>query len=235
MKVEIGIENFKGPLDLLLKLITDQKMNILDIPIGKITDQYNEIINQWNIFDLDEASDYILMAARLLQIKSQFLLPRKVELEDEEDPREDLTRQLLQYAVYQKIAAFIEEREEESNLLLEKDPEYIPEIVKEVPGKILPKTLVRAMRRIIANQEVKENSNLIYTERFNVEECKQFLKEKLKEGNFNFRDCFDRSISRDEVITTFLALLELYKTNYLDFTQNNDEIFVTRRECSSLK
>lgn len=228
---EIGINDFKGPLDLLLKLITDRKIDILDIPIAEITDQYNSIINSWEVFDLEEASDYIVMAARLIQIKSRMLLPRQEELESEEDPREELTRQLITYAVFQKVAHYLEDAEAKSSMNLEKDPEYIPELIKEIPGKINTKVLVRALRRVIANQEVQERSNLIYSERFTIEECKEFLKNSLMRNPILFAECFGQSPTKEEIITIFLAMLELYKTGFLNFEQIGNEIRITRREC----
>ena len=131
--MDIHVGDFEGPLDLLLHLIAQRKIDILDLPIAEITGQYLEVIRGWKAFDMDVASEFVLMAARLLEIKSRMMLPRlKIESE-EEDPRAELAAQLLAYAAVKQIAVWLIDREETEARSFTRDPEYFPD-----PGETEP-------------------------------------------------------------------------------------------------
>ena len=131
MGIPVKLEVFEGPLDLLLHLIDKNKIDIYDIPIVEITNQYMEYIRNMQREDLNIMSEFLVMAATLLDIKCRMLLPKEVNEEgEEEDPRQELVEQLLQYKMYKYISYELKEREMDSDMVLYKGP-TIPEEVKE--------------------------------------------------------------------------------------------------------
>ncbi|MEF9919166.1 MAG: segregation/condensation protein A, partial [Eubacterium sp.] len=137
MSYAVSLKKFEGPLDLLIHLIQKNKIDIYDIPIAEITEEYLKHITTWRDLDMEVASEFVVMAARLLEIKSGMLLPRvKTEEESEEDLREKLVKQLIEYKVFKNISAFLERREQSERHAFYKDPEYIPEITEDVEIEI---------------------------------------------------------------------------------------------------
>ena len=132
MAISVKLEAFEGPLDLLLHLIEKNKIDIYDIPIVEITAQYLDYIRQMQREDMNVMSEFLVMAATLLDIKSRMLLPKveKEEEEDEEDPRAELVRRLLEYKMYKYMAQELEEREQEAELLFFKEPTIPREVAK---------------------------------------------------------------------------------------------------------
>ncbi len=213
----VRLENFEGPLDLLLRLIQREEMNIYDIPITRITEQYLEIIQDLSALDIDRASEFLVMAATLLRIKSRMLLPRPPKAaaedlpeEEGEDPREELVRQLVAYSQYKQIAQELKQREAAMSRV------YTRQLFVEEPAGPAPLTGVGLHDLVAAFQQVLE-------EEWNWREVPREeipMREKLREINFRlagsphgvrFRDLFTRGGSRLEVIVTFLALLELIR------------------------
>jgi segregation and condensation protein A len=213
----VRLENFEGPLDLLLHLIKREELNIYDIPIAHITEQYLTLIVDLSSVDIDRASEFLVMAATLLDIKSKMLLPKppKVAEElpgdqiDDADPRAELVRQLVEYSAYKQAASALREREQAMTRIYTR--QFFAE--GEVPGKIEGVTLedlVSAFREVL-----KEEFNWREVPREEIP-----LREKIRELNFRisrspqgirFRDLFGRGGSRLEIIVTFLALLELIR------------------------
>ncbi|MEG2642196.1 MAG: segregation/condensation protein A, partial [Eubacterium sp.] len=151
MSYEVALESFEGPLDLLLFLIQKNKIDIYDIPIVQVTRQYLSYIYKWQEMDLEIASEFIVMASRLLEIKSRTLLPRTTpEEESEEEMRAALVSQLLDYQVFKKISTYLENREMAELGTLAKEPEYIPGLVQERPVEIKGEDLAKAFRGVIA-------------------------------------------------------------------------------------
>lgn len=213
----VRLEKFEGPLDLLLHLIRREDINIYDIPIARITEQYLEIIRDLSALDIDKASEFLVMAATLLGIKSRMLLPKPPKLEAEElpeeageDPREELVRQLVAYSHYKEAAQQLRQREElmhkvfTRQLFLEQ-----PEGPAPLEGLSL-NDLVKAFEEVL-----KEEWSWREVPREEIP-----LREKIREINFRisrspsgvrFRDLFTRGGSRLEIVVTFLALLELIR------------------------
>lgn len=213
----VHLENFEGPLDLLLHLIRREEMNIYDIPIAKITEQYLVIIRDLSALDIDRASEFLVMAATLLGIKSRMLLPKPPKLvaeeltdENVEDPREELVRQLVAYSHFKDAAQQLRQREEHMakvytrTLFLEQ-----PEGPAPLEGLSLA-DLVKAFEEVL-----KEEWSWREVPREEIP-----LREKIREINFRisrsphgvrFRDLFSRGGSRLEIVVTFLALLELIR------------------------
>ncbi len=221
----VHLANFEGPLDLLLHLIRREEMNIYDIPIARITEQYLAAIQDLADLDLDRASEFLVMAATLLRIKSQMLLPKppritaeEEEPAEEEDPRAALVRQLVAYSRFKEAAELLREREREMlrvytrGLFLE-EPAGPPAL----EGIDLA-DLVRAFQEIL-----KEEWNWREVPREEIP-----LREKIREirfrlaraaGGVRFRDLFSRGGSRLEVVVTFLALLELMRQRQVRVVQ----------------
>ena len=148
---EVSLEKFEGPLDLLIHLIQKNKIDIYDIPIAEITNQYLAHIEKWRELDMEVASEFVVMASKLLEIKSRMLLPRaKDEEEDEEDLKEKLVRQLIEYKIFKNISTYLEERECAELHAVYKDPEYIPTLrifLKHTPT-YFPYTTMRLSSKI---------------------------------------------------------------------------------------
>ncbi|MBS6342073.1 MAG: segregation/condensation protein A, partial [Eubacterium limosum] len=172
---EVSLEKFEGPLDLLIHLIQKNKIDIYDIPIAEITNQYLAPIEKWRELDMEVASEFVVMASKLLEIKSRMLLPRaKDEEEDEEDLKEKLVRQLIEYKIFKNISSYLEERECAELHAVYKDPEYIPAINQDAEVEINPEDIFKAYSNIFSlysdEIEFKDFSQEIVREVFTVEE-----------------------------------------------------------------
>lgn len=227
MKPEIGmprpesytvyLEKFEGPLDLLLHLIRREEMNIYDIPIARITEQYLEIIRDLAGVDIDKASEFLVMAATLLGIKSRMLLPKPPKIQAEEvpedggvDPREELVRQLVAYSQYKEAAGQLRQREEVMARV------YTRTMFLEQPEGPAPLQGLNLADLAKAFEEVlRDEWNWREVPREEIP-----MREKIREINFRlsrspsgvrFRDLFTRGGSRLEIVVTFLALLELIR------------------------
>jgi segregation and condensation protein A len=215
----IHLDIFEGPLDLLLHLIRREEMNIYDIPIARITEQYLVIIRDLSAIDVDRASEFLVMAATLLGIKSRMLLPKppKVVVEEEfapdgsgEDPREELIRQLVAYSHYKEAAQELKQREQEMSRVYTRGL-FVEEPEGPAPLRGLSlRDLVKAFEEVL-----QEEWNWREVPREEIP-----LREKIREINFRlsrhpsgirFRDLFTRGGTRLEVVVTFLALLELMR------------------------
>ncbi|EFQ51451.1 ScpA/B protein [Lactobacillus iners LEAF 3008A-a] len=147
--LNLELPNFSGPLDLLLHLIKSQKIDIYDIPIAKITSQYLAYLSKWQTLDLKIAGEYFVMASSLLKIKSQYLLPKNDfdnEIMEDDDPREELVEQLVQYSIFKKISEFLDERQKSAPITVAKEPSVASQKkVSLLPfGEISSKQLARA-------------------------------------------------------------------------------------------
>jgi len=213
----IRLENFEGPLDLLLHLIRREEMNIYDIPIARITEQYLAAIEGLVESDIDRASEFLVMAATLLGIKSRMLLPRPPKLVAEEepeeegvDPREELVRQLVAYSQFKQVAEDLKDRE------LAMFKVHTRQLFVEEPSGPRPLEGLSLTDLVKAFQEVlKEEWTWREVPREEIP-----LREKIREINFRlsrhpqgirFRDLFTRGGTRLEVVVTFLAVLELIR------------------------
>lgn len=216
-ELKLKLEVFEGPLDLLLYLIKKDEVDIYDIPIERITSQYMEYLGLMRMLDLDIAGDFLVMAATLLMIKSRMLLPpeERPELEPEEDdPRWDLIRKLVEYKKFKDAAGMLQNMESiQSNSFL-RGAEDIPlttssEVeLDEVTIFDLISVFNDALKRIQPDNLIGE----IVAERITVADKIEFLLARIKEEkNILFFKLFDHLTTRHEVICTFLALLELVR------------------------
>lgn len=214
----ISLDRFEGPLDLLLYLIREEKVDITDIPIARITDQYLETIGDPEQLDLDVAGEYLVMAATLMRIKSRMLIPRDEadEEEDEDDPRLELVRRLTEYREYKRIAESLEAREAEWRGLFARAASPIPEVEEEEEGWEDPGVslvdLFRAFRGILAQAEAEVPLHM-QTESYTLEEQMDYIRtecSRIADG-VSFHGLFEGMATRALLITTFLALLEVIR------------------------
>ena len=213
------LEIFEGPLELLLSLITKNKVNIYDIPIALILEQYMDYLHTMEMFNMEIASEFIVMASQLMVIKSRLLLPK---VEDEEDPRQELVDMLLEYQRAKQTAEILHDRELTYSGRYEKPPEEIKNINKTEYKlthdiKILQEAYMRIYQRRLELMEAQANTekldNLLKITRHVPvnERILHVMKLLVRRGNCSFAGLFEKAESRSEIVATFLAVLELIK------------------------
>ncbi|MCR4695000.1 MAG: segregation/condensation protein A [Pseudobutyrivibrio sp.] len=238
MDLKFKLQVFEGPLDLLLHLIDKNKVDIYDIPIVEITDQYMEYVRAMHQENLDVMSEFLLMAATLLDIKSKMLLPKEVkeeEGEEEEDPRAELVQQLLEYKMYKTISYQLRDRQMDASLVFYKEPTIPDEVLKyqqPVDLEELMSDLTLNKLNDIFNQVLKRQDNRrdpirssfgkIKKEEISLEEKMEWTIAFAKShGTFSFRALLEASHSKLEVIVTFLCILEMMKVGQINIKQDS--------------
>ena len=221
MAISVKLEAFEGPLDLLLHLIEKNKIDIYDIPIVEITAQYLDYIRQMQREDMNVMSEFLVMAATLIDIKCKMLLPKEVNEDgEEEDPRAELVQKLLEYKMYKYMSFELRDRQVDAarNMYREQrlpKEEIFRSIVKKQEDKIDP---VRSQYGNIEKDEVDMDIKMLYVEAYAREH-----------KTFSFRKLLEKQNSKMEVIVTFLIILELMKTGKINISQENifDDIMIT--------
>jgi segregation and condensation protein A len=222
---KVKLEVFEGPLDLLLFLIKRDEIDIYDIPIEHITKQYLEFMELFKMLDLDVAGEFVVMAANLIYIKSRSLLPASAqppeEEADEEDPRWELVRQLLEYKKFKEAAAHLHDRETaREGVFLRVAP--APDGVAERPlGEVSVFDLINAFNKVLKRiDQRKEDLREIFEENFTVADKIDLILKMTASGSpLKFAGLFSGAASRAEVVITFLALLELIRLKQLRCVQ----------------
>ena len=224
----VSLKEFDGPLDLLLTLISNAKIDIQDIFVSQITEQYLESMALVDELDMDSASEFLQMAATLLEIKSRAMLPKppKPEDPDELTPEQALIRQLEEYRQFKEVSARMHQLEEEARALLTKLPEEypLPPPNIEITGLTLER-LIRAYQKVLERAERAEQadrmaSREIRRDSFTVAGCMARISRIVHRGACRFSGLFEADYTRQEVVTMFLALLELIKLNRLRVSQD---------------
>jgi len=220
--LEVFLEAFEGPLDLLLYLIRRQNLDVLNIPIFEITRQYVKYIELMSDLQLDLVGEYLLMAAMLAEIKSRMLLPRlETEEENEEDPRAELVRRLLEYERYKKAADGIMEmpRMERDTFQTSAEP-MERKVVQKLPDLQLNELLV-AFKDVLARAEMLAHHH-IQAEALSVRQRMSEVLERIRSSEFTeFTSLFDPAEGRMGVTVTFLSLLELLKEGLIELAQGD--------------
>ncbi len=219
MPYVVTLKLFDGPLDLLLTLITRAKIDITEIFVSEITEQYLETMVGVDELDMDSASEFLQMAATLLEIKSRALLPvPPPELdEDEESPEQALIRQLTEYKTFKELAGRMQSLEGDAKALITKLPEEypLPPPTFELTGLTLEgltRAFARVLKRLEEKSEVAEPPRReIRRDNFTVQSCMARIQSRLKRGEQRFSELFQEAPGKSEVISVFLALLELLK------------------------
>ncbi len=218
--LEVFLETFEGPLDLLLYLIRRQNLDILDIPIAEITDQYMDYVEIMRYSNLDLAAEYLVMAAMLAEIKSRMLLPRHEEIEDEEDPRAELVRRLQEYERFKQAATEINEM---PHLGRDQFPSSVEvqRADKEKPEPdVSMRELLLAFQGILKRVDMQKHHE-IEREEISIREKMTHVLSRLDGDKFvEFHDLFSLKEGRLGVVVTLMAVLELLKLKVVDMVQS---------------
>lgn len=221
-ELQIKLSDFEGPLDLLLHLIKKAEVDIYDIPIVQITEQYMDFLHNQQNLSLDIAGEFLVMAASLMQIKSRYLLPQRTTFDVEtgvevyEDPRQDLVNQLLEYKKYQEAAKQLHEREQIRQQQFSRTPMAVPSEIKLKPIQpgIELVDLQTAFTKMLQRKQMSMPiAATIKKESYTITQKTLLIAEKLTENpaGVEFQALFDNDINVSEYVTTFLAMLEMTK------------------------
>ena len=244
MGIPVKLQVFEGPLDLLLHLIDKNKIDIYDIPIVEITNQYMEYIREMEKQDLNVMSEFLLMAATLLDIKCRMLLPKEVNEDgEEEDPRAELVEQLLQYKMYKYMSYELKDRQVEGERLLYREPQIPDKVMNYVEpvdlDRLLDGLTLQKLNAIFKEVMRKQSDKIdpVRSRFGKIEKEEVTLPEKLdyveayarEHRRFSFRNLLTRQSSKIQIIVTFLAILELMKTGKIRIAQEQpfDDIEIT--------
>ena len=238
MELTVKLQVFEGPLDLLLHLLDKNKVNIYDIPIVEITNQYMEYIREMKRQDLNVMSEFLVMAATLIDIKSKMLLPAKeTEEEEAEDPRAELVEQLLEYKMYKCISYELKDRQMDAEKVMFKEPTIPDEVaayeepvdLEELMADVTLKKLNDIFKSIMRKQEdkidpVRSKFGKIEKEEVSLSDKMVYLEQyAMAHPHFSFRSLLEAQCGKMEIIVTFLAVLELMKMGKITIYQ--DKIF----------
>ena len=238
---QVNLAVFEGPLDLLLHLIQELEIDIYDIPIAQITQQYLSYIHSSNVMVLDQGGDYLVMAATLMAIKSQMLLPRNDQVqansaeEDDQgqDPRNYLMALLIQYRRFTEISKYLSGREDQRLTYISKPKEDLSDLESDPtlkPGQVSVSDLQAAFNRVLNDYALRQpQASQVKASRVSVSDKMEEMVADLRDhpGPVSFNRLFDHQ-SRYELVTAFLALLELTKLNRVKLSQDHldDEIII---------
>ncbi len=239
--LELKLSNFDGPLDLLLSLVKENKIEIKDIFVSQVTEQFLEYMNQVSELDVELASEYMAMAATLLEIKSRALLPPVVKDDEpeEETPEAVLIRQLEEYKLFKEIVTELKEQENVDRFYRDPDKNVGKE-VSVIKENLSMDGFIAAFNKFLAKLQVKSQqsttvSRTMARESFSVPQKINFIREVLKTVNeFKFAELFEPGASRNEYVTTFIAVLELTKLQIITIRQSDifEDIVIVKREGS---
>lgn len=246
MSISVKLEVFEGPLDLLLHLIDKNKVNIYDIPIIEITEQYIDYINDMKYKDLGSMSEFLVMASELLRIKSKMLLPKDEDDEDDEDPRYELVERLLEYKMFKYISNVLKDKEVNASKTIFKEstvPKEVYEFKEEVdPAQLTDGLSVMDIHKTFLSimKKQKEKIDPIRSKFGDIEQEKVNMADKLNfivnytydHKKYTFTDLLTDNISKQELIVTFLGVLELIKRGQVVIKQNKlfDDFIITRTD-----
>jgi len=237
---KVKLDIFEGPLDLLLYLIKKDEVDILDVNIERVAKQYIAYLDTFKMLNIDLAGEFIVMAANLMYLKSRTLIPRPVqptgiEDEDEDDPRWELIRQLIEYKKFKDAAQFLGRRQLQMEGVFPATPE-VPDLKKSEVEAGMPELgifdLIRAFQKVLDRFQ-KEDLKEIVDDRYTVADKIEYLLARVPPGDsVPFLELFSGATSRDEVIVTFVAMLELMKLRQFRITQDGllGEITLFRNE-----
>ncbi len=237
-QLSFKLDSFEGPLDLLLMLIKKNKVSIYDIPIVEILEQYLAVMQQMEELDLELSSEFLVMAATLLQIKSKMLLPQEDEEGEAEDPRTELVRRLLEYQKIKESIEFFRSHENSDAVMFFK----LPDVIERPPAEfnfaaLTTENLFEAYKMSFSKLERKmppprqSFAGIVGHEKVSVRERVRKIWDKLlKKGKVLFKDIFKGAKSKPEAVASFLAVLEMIKLNKIavDKTEDGKDYTVTK-------
>ena len=243
MPIPLKLQVFEGPMDLLMHLIEKNKIDIYDIPIVTITDQYLEYVRQMEHSDMNVTSEFLVMAATLLDIKSRMLLPREENEEgDEEDPRDELVKRLLEYKMYKFMSEELKEKSRQAGLSYFREQDLPEEVRSYVPPlnyeELIGDRTAQSLRNVFADVMKRRKSRVdpirsgfgkIHREEISVADKTLYIRAYLQSHpHADFREMLELQDSKEEIIVTFLVILELMKHQKIRITQ--EEAFGKEQE-----
>ncbi len=248
MSLEIKLQVFEGPMDLLMHLIDKNQIDIYDIPIVTITEQYLEYIDAMQKEDMDVTSEFLVMAATLINIKCKMLLPKEVNEEgEEEDPRAELVEKLLEYKMYKYMAYQLRDRQMDADLswfrqkkLPKEVKEYEPPVnLSDLIGDTTLSKLNNIFQELLRRQEdkvdpIRSKFGNIEKEEVDMDAKTLFIRAYLREHKrFSFRQLLEKQGSKTEIIVTFLVMLEEIKLGEIEIEQDATfgDIIITSRKA----
>lgn len=218
--LEVILEAFEGPLDLLLYLIRRQNLDILDIPIAEITKQYMGYIELLKELQFELAAEYLVMAAILAEIKSRMLLPRPVDDEDDDDPRAELVRRLQEYERFKQAAEDIDDLPREGRDWVVANAHMVDRKVIQIPPEVDLDDMLAALRDVLGRAELF-SSHQVQMEPLSVRERMTSIMDRLRSNPYlEFQHFFTPEEGRMGVVVTFLAMMELTRERVIDIIQN---------------
>lgn len=224
----VKLQNFEGPLDLLLDLIKQKELDIFNIPISEITSDYMEKLKMMEENQIEITSDFIEMASTLLFIKTKMMIPS-----EKEDAREELVQQLLEYKEYKKAAERLKEMKEIEEKYFKRQKQ--DKVTKQRRGTI--KDIMNIYQQVLSFKKIlkpkKNKLDELNREtlrfRFSIEGQMEYLKEQITENKINVYELFMKMDDKEEIVETFGAILELSKVQYINITTENDNFYIERK------
>lgn len=238
-KLKLVLTDFEGPIDLLLHLIKESKIDIYDIPISQITQQYIDYLNSMKVLELNIAGDYLVMASTLMSIKSKMLLPQAPdEIDDDfdmEDPREQLVSQLLTYQTFKQVSEYFAEKEQMRKLSFDKDMS-VPQIQLEQflkPDSVALEDLATTYTDLLRQEKNRQpQTEIIKNEVLSIEDAEENILNKLSTlKRMTFKSLLKLQDDIEEVVTDFMAILEMISKQQITATQDglDGELFIELR------
>ena len=249
MAIPVKLEVFEGPLDLLLHLIDKNKIDIYDIPIAEITEQYLDYIRKMQTEDMNVMSEFLVMAATLLDIKCKMLLPREVNEEgEEEDPRAELVDRLLEFKMYKYMAYELKDRQMDAGQVLYRAKNLPKEVAsyrpplnyEELLGDLTLNKLQDIFQSMLKRQEdkidpVRSNFGKIEKDEIDMDAKMVYIEDYVRSHRtFSFRNLLEKQHSKVEIIVTFMVILEMMKLGRIGIVQENlfDDIQITVKDVA---
>lgn len=234
----VNLENFEGPLDLLLYLIKRDEIDIYDIPIARVTSQYLEHVRLLESLDLEIAGEFLLMAATLMRIKSKMLLPRQLDDDGEEeegDPRDELVQRLLEYRGYKRIAEQLSEQADARKQLVGRQSPPYEQGDEEEPELLIPVDLVGLLRTFttLLENAPRMEPYEVMLEEYTLEEKNELILHWIdRDERVEFTKLFPPKATRSEIVATFISMLELLRLQRITISQTDTfgRIWIRRRE-----
>ncbi len=218
--LEIILEAFEGPLDLLLYLIKKQNLDILNIPIAEITRQYMDYVELMKNVHLELAGEYLVMAAMLAEIKSRMLLPRPLEEGQEDDPRAELVRRLQEYEQFKKAAQDIDDLPQTGRDIFPITAIFVDKNMTKTPPEVALKDILNALQDVVKRGELFTHHH-VQKEALSVREKMASILTRLSKDRFTeFANLFESIEGRRGIVVSFLAILELMKASLIELVQN---------------
>lgn len=231
-ELELKLDNFEGPLDLLLHLVKEAKIEIKDIFVSQVTDQFLMYVEHISSIDVDKASEYMAIAATLMEIKSHSLLPVIPDEDEENTPEKEFIRNLEEYKRFKEISEQLKEQETVNRLYKPADEsgQNVRYVAKDMSLDNLLDAFAKLLHKVSA-RENDEGTKQIQKDEFSVADKIIYIQDALnKKGQVAFSDLFDDSVTKMEVVVTFSAMLELLKFQYIFVSQKDafEEIYIEK-------